>query len=77
MNCEIKERYVSPLTDIVESYLKMKESNGIRPISRSYHTRNEWTHMHMYRDVSKRIEAYAFTLVEMPTFLYVRSTQTD
>jgi hypothetical protein len=47
----------------------------LRPISRSYHTRNEWTHM--YRDVSKCIEAYAFTLVEMPTFLYVHSTQTD
>ena len=49
----------------------------LRPISRSYHTRNEWTHIHVYRDVPKRIEAYAFTLDEMPTFLYVRSTQTD
>ena len=49
----------------------------LRPISRSYHTRNGWTHMHVYRDLSKRIESYTFTLVEMRTFLYVRSAQTD
>jgi ORF D-335-like protein. len=29
INGEIKERYVGPLADVVESYLKLKESNGI------------------------------------------------
>ncbi|ACP35292.1 hypothetical protein LS215_3020 [Sulfolobus islandicus L.S.2.15] len=29
INGEVKERYVGPLADVVEAYLKLKESNGI------------------------------------------------
>ncbi|WP_409348567.1 putative integrase [Saccharolobus islandicus] len=37
INGEIKERYVGPLADVVESYLKLKESNGIGGVGGTPH----------------------------------------